>query len=591
MIVALVLTFRVIRQSEESNANVEHARHVLVELVAVEGSLADLIFSSGDQTINRAATTFAKHVEELSALTMDNASQQVRLTALRREVGEIVRHHPETRNTDATTRAQAVVPQSLSQLLRAIRGEELRLLQIRVAADARTAQRLRSVLLVAAAGAGSLLVWVFGLVLRDERRRRHTEAVLRRANEELDSRVSTRTAELDAALHREQALRLEAETSNRLKDEFLMTVSHELRTPLNVLLGWADMLRLGILAGDRQKRAVESIYENAKLQKQLIGDLLDTARILTGKLRIEPTLVNLDQLVEDAANVLLPAAEAKGLVLSVEADAGLDAFVGDAARLQQIVWNLISNAVKFTDAGSVRVTLGRDDERHEATIVVSDTGRGIGEEFLPFVFDRFRQERTGTTRPQGGLGLGLAIARQLVELHGGSIGVEHGADRRGAIFTVRLPLAHKLVVDPTGEAHATRVAREMPVLPGARVLIVDDDAGAREWTTAMLEHCGAKVDAVGSAAEARLALARASWDVFLVDIAMPGEDGYALIRDIRTAGWRQPAAALTAHARDIDRERLLDAGFDLHISKPVEARTLALAVASLLDGARISTTE
>jgi signal transduction histidine kinase len=255
-----------------------------------------------------------------------------------------------------------------------------------------------------AAASGTLLIWVFGLVVSDERRRQQAEAALRRANEELDGRVTIRTNELNESLNRERALRQEAETSSRMKDEFLMTVSHELRTPLNALLGWADMLRLGIVSSARQQRAVEAIYENARLQKQLIADLLDTARILTGKLRVEPTIVNLGQIVRDAAGVVVPAARAKGLHLEVSVDPEIPMFVGDPNRLQQIVWNLVSNAVKFTSQGTVSVRLARAESDREVRIVVADSGQGIGTMFLPHVFDRFRQERTGTTRRHGGLG-------------------------------------------------------------------------------------------------------------------------------------------------------------------------------------------
>ena len=242
-----------------------------------------------------------KRVDDLSALTLDNERQQQRLNRLRGEIEAVVRTRRRGPGDGIETRAEAVVPQSLSRTLRELRVEELQLLTSRVEASDRTSRRLRSILIALAVGSGVLLVWVFGLVVRDERKRRQAEDVLRRANEDLDARVSARTAELHETLDREQALRREAEASNRLKDEFLMTVSHELRTPLNSLLGWADMLRLGILSDGRRQRAAEAIYENAKLQTQLIADLLDTARILTGKLRIEPAFVDLGQIVQDAA--------------------------------------------------------------------------------------------------------------------------------------------------------------------------------------------------------------------------------------------------------------------------------------------------
>jgi signal transduction histidine kinase/CheY-like chemotaxis protein len=450
---------------------------------------------------------------------------------------------------------------------------------------------LTSVVVATAIGSGLLLVWVFGLVVRDERRRRQAEVVLRRTNEDLDARVSARTAELHGTLDREQILRREAEANNRLKDEFLMTVSHELRTPLNSLLGWADMLRRGIVSEGRRQRAVEAIYHNAKLQTQLIADLLDTSRILTGKLRIEPAFVDLGQIVQDAADTLAPAAAAKGLELRVEADRHGCVFLGDAGRLHQIVWNLVSNAVKFTEHGTVSVRLVGGESDRQMTIVVADTGMGINREFLPYVFDRFSQEKTGTTRPHGGLGLGLAIVRQLVELHGGAVRVQSNGDGQGAAFTISLPI----VSDPKEatdrapkDAENVILAEtfEMPALDGIRVLIVDDDAGSREMVTVALEHCGARVVAAASAAEARSVLALDPCDVLLVDIAMPEEDGYAFVRTLRMEGARQPVAALTAQAHETDRDRALASGFDVHIHKPIEPRALAQAVAALVGNSR-----
>jgi signal transduction histidine kinase/ActR/RegA family two-component response regulator len=463
---------------------------------------------------------------------------------------------------------------------------ELQLLTSRVAASDQTSRRLRIILAVSVMASGPLLALVFGLVVRDEKKRRENERLLRGTNEELDGRVLTRTAALNEALERELALRRQAEANNRLKDEFLMTVSHELRTPLNALLGWADMLRRGLLSDGRRQRAAEAIYENAKLQNQLIADLIDTSRILTGKLRIEPTVVDLGQIVRDAVNVVAPAAEAKGLALEVALDWQPSAFVGDPGRLQQVVWNLVFNAVKFTKQGTVSVRLAPNESESQVDIIVADTGIGITRDFLPHVFDRFSQEKTGTTRPHGGLGLGLAIVRQLVELHGGTIRVESGGENQGAVFTVSLPLVpvrKPLAATPGADAAVAPIVdgNEMPVLDGILVLVVDDDLSAREMVTVTLEHCGAQVSSAGSAAEARMTTAITACDVMLIDIAMPGEDGYSLIRDLRTRGLRQPMAALTALAHDTDRARALEAGFDVHISKPVEPRALALAVAAM----------
>jgi len=579
--VAFLLTYRSIRQSEMSNAWVDHTQRALSTLASLEGATGDLIFASGQEAISRASSIALDRLNDLAVVTADNAQQQARLKNLRLEIESLVR----TRNGgdgEAENRDEATVPQSLSRLMREVRTEELNLLTSRVRTNNEVSQGMRRLLMLVATGSGTLLVWVFGLVIHDERTRHQVEVNLRRANEELDARVAARTTALHDSLDRERALRQEAETSSRLKDEFLMTVSHELRTPLNALLGWADMLRLGIVSERRQQRAVEAIYENAKLQKQLIADLLDTARILTGKLQLETAIVDLGQIVADATNVIAPAAHAKGLQLDVDVDPEIGAFVGDPSRLQQVVWNLVSNAVKFTNHGTVSVQLTRGGSDRDVQIVVADTGQGIGQAFLPHVFDRFRQEQTGTTRQHGGLGLGLAIVRQLVELHGGTIRAESDGEGHGAIFTVTLPRGCPPALGRDGSPAGANDRRGLPLLTGVHVLLVDDDAAAREMTTVALESCGADVTAAASANEARHALSHAMCDVFLVDIAMPGEDGYELMRQIRARGVRQPAAALTAQAREVDREQALQAGFDVHISKPVDAQTLARAVAALM---------
>jgi signal transduction histidine kinase len=584
---AFLLSYRSIRQSTVSAAAVEHTQQTLSALMALEGPVADLIFASGDEAITRAADAAAKRIDDVAILTLDNERQQQRLERLRGEVEAVVSSRRRLPGDGIGTRAEAVVPQSLSRTLRELRAEELQLLTRRVEASDRISQRLSSILIALGVGTGVLLVWVFVLVVRDERKRHQVEEVLRRANEDLDARVSARTAELHETLDREQQLRREAEANNRLKDEFLMTVSHELRTPLNSLLGWADMLRLGMLPKGRRQRAAEAIYENAKLQTQLIADLLDTARILTGKLRIEPTFMDLGQIIQDAAHVAAAAATAKGIELKIEVDRHGCVFFGDPGRLQQIVWNLVSNAVKFTERGTVSVRLGRSQSDNQMTIVVADTGVGINREFLPYVFDRFSQEKTGTTRPHGGLGLGLAIVRQLVELHGGTVRVDSKGEGQGTTFTVTLPvLASRKGAAGSRQADAAVAmladTPEMPMLDGIRVLIVDDDAASREMASVVLEYCGASVTAAASATEARSALTRSACDVLLVDIAMPGEDGYTFVRRLRTEGLGQPVAALTAHVHETDRIRAVEAGFDVHIEKPVEPRALAKTVAALV---------
>ena len=358
---AFLLSYRSVLQSEVSTAAVEHTQQTLSALVALEGTIADLIFASGDDAITRATAAALTRVDDLAGLTLDNPPQQQRLNrSARRDccVEQDTSSWSWRRDRDS---CGGCGTQSLSRTVRELRVEELQLLTRRVEAIDRTSQTLREYLDRPGSRLGRAARLGVGLVVRDERKRHQVEDVLRRANEDLDARVSARTAELHETLDREQQLRREAEANNRLKDEFLMTVSHELRTPLNSLLGWADMLRLGILPEVRRQRAAEAIFENAKLQAQLIADLLDTARILTGKLRIEPAFIDLGQIVQDAANMAAAAAAAKGIELKIEVDRHGCVFFGDSGRLQQIVWNLVSNAVKFTEQGTVCVRLSRSE--------------------------------------------------------------------------------------------------------------------------------------------------------------------------------------------------------------------------------------
>ena len=584
---AFLASYHSIRQSSVSTVAVGQTQRALSSLIALEGGLADLVFAADDRAVSRASAEVFTRLTELSTVSADNEAQQSRVSRARREVEALLRLRQQSR--DAATRApsEVLVRQSLSWTVRELRAEELRLLTERVDAAQTTSRQLTTVLVVLATGSAVLLAWVFALTVRDERRRQQNEEGLRRANQELDARVSARTVELHDALERERALRAEAEASSRLKDDFLMTVSHELRTPLNALLGWADLLRLDTVSDDRRRRAIASIYDNAKLQAQLIDDLLDTARILSAKLRVERALVDIGRVVEEAVSIVAPAAEAKELELAVRIDEPGLLLMGDPMRIRQIVWNLVSNAVKFTPRGRVSVHVTRsavDDGLH---IVVADTGIGIAPDFLPHVFERFRQERVGTTRPHGGLGLGLAIVQELAELHGGTVRVDSAGPGHGAVFTVSLPTkaVPRRLVEGTRPVESRTAppadGRELPVLNGTRVLVVDDDPAARELVATALECCGARVMSAPSAAEARMAISKGAWDVLLVDIAMPGEDGYALVRTLRAEGLRQPVAALTAHAHPNDRARALDAGFDVHIAKPIEARSLAHAVATL----------
>ncbi len=385
--------------------------------------------------------------------------------------------------------------------------------------------------------------------------------------------------EREAILARERQARTEAERANRLKDDFLATVSHELRTPLNAMLGWVQLLRAGGLPPERRENALEIVARNAQAQAKLIDDLLDVSRILAGKLTLEVEDVDLRPIAEAAAESIRPAAEAKQIQLVCDL---VPAVVrGDPERLQQVVWNLLSNAVKFTPrGGNVRVSVAARDR--SAMIVVDDDGRGIAAEFLPHVFERFRQAEGGAARTYGGLGLGLAIVKQLVELHGGTISAASEGLGRGAAFSCELPLAavrRRPSPEPSSESLPTAD------LGGMRLLVVDDEEDSRELLAAILAGSGAAVETAASAAEAFAAFRERRPDVLLSDIAMPNEDGYELIRRIRALperdGGRTPAIALTAHARAEDRTRALLAGFRAHVPKPIEPTELIAVLASI----------
>lgn len=378
-----------------------------------------------------------------------------------------------------------------------------------------------------------------------------------------------------------------ADEANRLKDEFLATISHELRTPLNAMLGWTRMLRGGKLPPERQDRALETIERNAVTQAQLIEDLLDVARIVSGKLRLDTQAVNVGHVVEYAIDSLRLASDARRIEVALSMDTNVGQIFGDSHRLGQVMWNLLSNAIKFTPRGGrIDVTLARDNG--SLRISVADTGQGIATEFLPHAFERFKQEDGKITRAHGGLGLGLAISRHIVELHGGTISVTSEGEGLGSTFTVSLPLARG-AAEPPRPAPRYPQSREnlqlqrRPELVDLKVLVVDDEPDARELVVAVLEQMGARVSAAGSAAEALAAAEQALPDLVLSDIGMPGEDGYALIRKLRALPHAAhiPAAALTAYARAEDRRKALDAGFMMHIPKPVEPAELVSVIASL----------
>jgi PAS domain S-box-containing protein len=386
-------------------------------------------------------------------------------------------------------------------------------------------------------------------------------------------------------LERESTARASAEESNRLKDEFLATVSHELRTPLTAILGWSRMLEGGTLDSEVAARAIETIKRNAKAQAQIIDDILDVSRIITGNLYLDLQPIELAPVLESAINVVRPTAEAKGIQIDVDFEPEPAAVPGDSNRLQQVFWNLLSNAVKFTPAGG-KVSVGLRRVDSEAEIKVTDTGQGISADFLPFVFDRFRQADSSSTRQHGGLGLGLAIARHLIEIHGGAI--EAHSSGAGATFTVRLPLvgsvsdsenAARVAIDT--EAENRERLHSQQILSGLHVLIVDDDEDTLELLSAALTQRSAHVIAVSSAAAAIESIKTFRPDVLISDIAMPGEDGYELIKKVLALDWEPaiPAIAITAYAKEEDKQRALAAGYQRYLSKPVELREFIAAVA------------
>ena len=418
----------------------------------------------------------------------------------------------------------------------------------------------------------------FGCLVLGAVGRRFTEA---------DLSLAQSLAERGALAADNARLYREAHEANRLKDEFLATLSHELRTPLNAIVGWTKLLQAGQLDEDSQKRAVATIDRNAKAQTQLIEDILDVSRIIAGKLTLNVHPVDLGAVIEGALDSVRHAAEAKGVRLVTDVPRGIGGLDGDPDRLQQVAWNLVSNAIKFTSrGGQVKVSLRAPDGHAELT--VQDEGIGIKPEFVPHVFERFRQADSSSTRPHGGLGLGLAIVRHLVELHGGSVTAASDGEGKGATFTVRLPRREATMRDAA--AAPLPDTAQAPKLSGLIVLVVEDDLDARELIRTVLEQLGAGVTAVASAREGLATLDAQRPDVLLSDIEMPGMDGYAFMRAVRerpaSLGGQVPAAALTAYARPEDRAAALKAGFQLHVSKPVQPDQLA-AIVSSLAGRRI----
>jgi PAS domain S-box-containing protein len=388
----------------------------------------------------------------------------------------------------------------------------------------------------------------------------------------------------------------EAQEANRMKDEFLAVLSHELRTPLNAILGYSRLLRGGMLEGEQVPRALETVERNSRWLTQIVEDVLDVSRIVSGKIRLDVQPVELPSVIDNAVSTIQPAADAKSVRLQTLIDPRSPAVSGDPDRLQQVVWNLVSNAVKFTPKGG-RVQIRLERVNSHVEIVVSDTGIGIRRDFLPYVFERFRQGDAGPTRKTGGLGLGLSIVRHIVEMHGGTVHAVSAGEGEGSTFTVRLPL---LIVKPAVEARKREhpmVGSGLPLpalqdLSGVRVLAVDDEVDSRGLLRVVLESAGASVTTAASAAEALGLIESSPPDVLVADIGMPDMDGFDLIKHVRRmpnpAAAQVPAAALTAFARSEDRTRALQSGFEMHLAKPVDPGELVASVATLVRRNRVS---
>ena len=417
-----------------------------------------------------------------------------------------------------------------------------------------------------------------------------SQAAVAMDNARLYEAAKKARAQAEHAAAENERLYKQAEESSRLKEEFLATISHELRTPLSAILGWVRMLRLGQLSPENSAKALDTIERNARAQAQLVDDLLDVSRIITGKMRMDVRPADPNSFIDAAVDAVRPAADAKGVRLQKVVDTGAISIPGDPVRLQQVVWNLLSNAIKFTPRGG-RVQIRSERVNSHLEIVVSDTGQGISRLFLPHVFDRFRQADQKTSRQHGGMGLGLAIVRHLVEMHGGTVHADSEGEGKGATFTVMLPITPVYQVDSSGGRVHPGARDLMPPddapdrLDGLRILAVDDEADTRELLRQGLEYCGAGVKVVSSAAEAIEALRSSVPDILISDIGMPGIDGYDLIKQVRALppdrGGKVPAIALTAYTRIEDRLQALRAGYDMHVPKPVELTELCAVAASV----------
>jgi signal transduction histidine kinase/ActR/RegA family two-component response regulator len=592
ILAASVVSYRNSRTLLDESGWVIHTHEVrdalselLSTLEAAETSVRGFMIS-GDETYlgnyNAAQREVPEQLRRLRSLVGDNAEQQWRQNGLEPQIEAWLaasREMIDARRRKGLAAEQRAVRgrlDSLRALIRDMREAENRLLQQRAEAvdDAArsAAESFAMTALLATALVGVLYLAV----------RRHLRAV-----DEAERGREALLSQEQAAHRAAKEARDKLEEADRAKDAFLATVSHELRTPLSPIMTWAEVLRRGNLDAQQVRLGVEAIQRSAKAQAQLIEDLLDVSRIAAGKMRIEVRPVDLAEVIRSAVDVVQPAADAKNIRLQSVLDTKTAPVSGDADRLQQVVWNLLANAVKFTPRGG-RVTVVLERVNSHAEIAVSDTGQGIAADLLPNLFERFRQGDATTTRGSTGLGLGLAIARHIVEAHGGTVHAESPGPGKGSVFTVTLPLV--LIPRAAGEVQrghptaATIPPQDQPVLDGLRVLVVDDEADSNEAIRVLLSSCGAEVRPATSAAQALEILGQWTPHLLVSDIGMPREDGCALIAKVRALEDGRKhihAIALTAHASVEDRVRVLSAGFQMHLPKPVEPAELLAAVASV----------
>ncbi|MBC7797205.1 MAG: CHASE3 domain-containing protein [Pyrinomonadaceae bacterium] len=604
LLINVILSYRAVNQIIVNNAKVLQTQQVLYELNETLSTVKDAetgqrgYLLTGSEAYltpyKQGLSSIDAHLTTLKKLTAGNPNQQKLLTELNQKVNEkltvLDKTISLTKSNDLEAAQQIVksdvgriTMEQIRQIVAAMEKEENFQLQSRQRDSENSATQAGITFILIALLTGTMVCGFYFLVKRN-----------------MAQRAATLEAEKNARLEAEnfykaeKSARASAENASRVKDEFIATVSHELRTPLNAMLGWTRMLRSGNLDAPTTARALETIERNAKSQAQLIEDLLDVSRIVSGKMRLDVQPLEIARIIENAIESIRPAAEAKEIKLSQIIDNKADVVSGDAERLQQVFWNLLTNAIKFTPKnGNVEVRLEKINSSIE--IIVSDNGNGIEADFLPHVFETFRQADGSYTRSIGGLGLGLAISRSIVEMHGGTIHADSAGKDKGAVFSVKLPLR---AIRTLESEESKRIIREHPTiqiesaddynfteLKGLRILAVDDQVDTLLMIETVLSQSGATVKTASSAREAMLKLIDWRPDILVSDIGMPVEDGYALIEMIRALqpekGGKTPAIALTAYARVEDRLKTLSAGFQMHIPKPIEPKELTATIASL----------